>query len=237
MRLCVRAASVAVLVIGIVCPAAQADIIIQFTFPTADGAGNETGPGLDPTTVHPNLNTSVLMAIRDTSNKVTLGTENPTPNYATEPVLRVNPNGNAASATAAVTNGVFFSFTLEPDTGYVMNLDSLQFKASRGGASTPRGWVVRSSLDGYATNIDSADIPTQRPTWTDYSLNLSGSLYQNISGPVTFRFYVYSPAAGSTIEFDNITLNGTVVPEPSAWALAASGLLLVLACRRRRGAD
>jgi len=218
----------------VVAPAAQADIILQFTFPTADGVGVETGPGLNPTTVHPNLNASVLMAIRDTSNKVTLGTENPTPNYATQPVLRVNPDGNANSAAAAVTNGVFFSFSLEPEAGYVLNLTSLEFKAARGGASVPRGWVVRSSLDAYAADIGTADIPSQRPNWTNYSLDLSGALYQNISGPVTFRFYVYSPAAGSTIEFDDITLNGTAVPEPAAWTLLATGLLVVGLLRKRR---
>lgn len=214
--------------------AARADMLLQYTFPTT--GGGETGPGLDPDYAHPDLDAAVLMAIRDTSSKITMAVETPTPAYASQPVLRVNPDGNASSAAAAITNGVYFSFSLKPDDGYFVNLTNLTFQAGRGGAGTPRGWALRSSLDGYAATIAGADIPTVRPNWTAYDIDLSDALYQNVTDSITFRVYVYSPAAGSTIEFDNVVLNGTIqpVPEPAAWAILLGALCVPLLVRSRR---
>lgn len=215
---------------------AHADMLLQYTFPTT--GGGETGPGLDPVYVHPDLDTAVLMAIRDTSNKITMAVETPTPSYASQPVLRVDPDGNATSAAAAIANGVYFSFSLQPDSGYWLNLTNLTFNAGRGGASTPRGWALRSSLDGFAATIAGADIPTQRPNWTAYDVDLSAPIFQNVTDPITFRFYVYSTNDGATMEFDDLVLNGSIqpVPEPAAWAifLSAFGASLLVQWRRKQ---
>jgi hypothetical protein len=56
-----------------------------------------------------------------------------------------------------------------------------------------------------------------------------------VSG-ATFRIYSYSPATGNSLDYDNITVNGDVVPEPAAaGVLAVAGLALV-GRHSRRGA-
>jgi hypothetical protein len=78
---------------------------------------------------------------------------------------------------------------------------------ARGGAGTPRGYAVRSNADSFATNLSTADVQTVRPTYTPISIDLTGAAFQNLSS-LTFRVYSYSPAAGSSLDYDNIVVNG-----------------------------
>jgi len=221
-------------IFGPAATAAQAATLVQYAFPDAHGAGVETGSGFSPTTVDAGLDALFDMAVKDSSGNVSIGTENPSPNYVTEPVLRVDPLGGANSAAAAVANSVYFSFAIAPEAGKTLGLTNLTFDAARGGGATPRGWALRSSVDGFAADISSADIPTQRQTFTPYDISLGDPQYQGLSSSVEFRFYVYSPSSGSTVEFDNITLNGTVVPEPAGIALIALGAMGCWPLLRRR---
>jgi hypothetical protein len=146
-----------------------------------------------------------------------------------------NETGETGPGFAATTHDVYFGFTVTPGIEASMDLTSLTFNTSRGGGSTPRGFVVRSSADNFASNLASLDVPTQRPTFTPVTVELSGPQFQNVFGPLTFRIYAYSPASGSTIEFDDITLNGTVtvIPEPGFLCVAGLGAMTLLARRRR----
>ena len=117
----------------------------------------------------------------------------------------------STTAAAAVSNNQWFQFTVGANAGYIMDLSSLTFDAARGGSSTPRGWVLRSSIDAFAANIATATIPTTQPTLTPFSVSLSAPSYQSLVAPVTFRIYGYAPATtGAGNFFDNLTLNGTV---------------------------
>lgn len=127
--------------------------------------------------------------------------------YASDPVLRVAPRSGATSAATAVSQSSYYTFTVAPEAGKSITLSSLAFNAARGGASTPRGWVVRSSANGYSANLGSSDIATVRPTWTAYSVNLSS--IAATTSTVTFRVYVYAPSTSNSVEFDDVTLTGT----------------------------
>lgn len=133
---------------------------------------------------------------------------------------------------SAVLNNQYFEFTVAADAGFVMDLTSLSFDAARGGASTPRGWVLRSNLDGFTSDIASAEVPTSLPNLTSFDVDLSDALYQDVAA-VTFRMYGFGPSTSIGQFFDNIVLNGNVqaIPEPSALALCV-GVLTML--RRRR---
>lgn len=157
--------------------------------------------------------------------------------YATGPVLHISsPNGNTTAAdVVADANTLYFSFTVTPNPGNFLDLTSLDFDAARGGNATPRGWVVRSSVDNFGANLGSSDVDTVRTTLTPYSVDLSGSQFDNLTSPVEFRIYTYSPNDGLTVEYDNFELRGAVlvtVPEPSGVVpvLLALGLFV----RRRR---
>ena len=128
--------------------------------------------------------------------------------YLTAPALITNPASGATDATTAISANSYFEFTATLPPG--INWTSLTFKAARGGASTPRGYAVRTSADGYATTLKTEDIPTQRTTFTDFEVPLAGL---PTSAPVTFRIYVYSPGTFASVEFDDITITGTVAAE------------------------
>jgi hypothetical protein len=93
------------------------------------------------------------------------------------------------------------------DDGFFLDLDNLMFGAARGGSGTPRGWVVRSSADGFATNIATADITTVRPDLRLYTVDLSDAAYANLT-EIIFRIYSYVPSGGQSVEYVDVTVNG-----------------------------
>lgn len=66
---------------------------------------------------------------------------------------------------------------------------------------------------------------------------MSGTGFQNLTSGLTFRIYSYSPGAGSSVDYDDLTVNGSVVavPEPSTLAglIALTLLGAVIGFRRR----
>ncbi|HEX7010476.1 MAG TPA: PEP-CTERM sorting domain-containing protein [Phycisphaeraceae bacterium] len=200
--------------------------LVKYEFASLNA--NETGPGYEATV------TSGLSAtdIGDTSGVINTRIENL--GYSSAPVLTVD-----GIATTSFSDAVYFSFTVTPDSGNTLNLDSLTLDAARGGGSRPRGFVVRSSADGFTTDLavnpnTNTDLPTQRliDFFTTYTVDLSDPAFDAVAGPLEFRIYVFSPGTGSAIDFDNITLHGEVVPEPASLALLGLGGLGFL--RRRR---
>lgn len=114
------------------------------------------------------------------------------------------------SAAEAVSVGNYAYFTLTANSGYVLNLSSLDFKVTRPGTPySPRGWVVRSSVDSYGTNIATENVTSTDPTYTSKSLDLSGASYQGLSS-ITLRIYEYAQAEDMRLFFDDLTLTGTV---------------------------
>ncbi|HVY01592.1 MAG TPA: right-handed parallel beta-helix repeat-containing protein, partial [Candidatus Nanoarchaeia archaeon] len=130
--------------------------------------------------------------------------------YPTDPELRFGPKTGATNAATAVSTNSYISFTITPDSDIAMNLTSITFAAARGGASTPRGWVLRSSVDSYSADIASSDLSTTRPTWSYFNIPLSAASFTNLTSATTFRLYVYSPSTSSTIEIDDLNINGTL---------------------------
>ncbi len=154
------------------------------------------------------------------------------------------PTGNVLlSSTQGLgdTNSLnhFFTVTLEPHAGYVLDLQDLRFQAARGGGSD-RGFRVRSSLDGFSAELNGAEtlaLATERPTMTPYIIDLSAVAFDAITSPIEFRFYPFSSAPNNTIEFDNVVFNGDVtqtqVPEAASLALIMTALTYSCVSRRQ----
>ncbi len=135
--------------------------------------------------------------------------------YATTPVLKIQP---AASTTttidAAVTAGCYIEFTVNRADGAAWDPQRVRLKAAKGGSGI-RGFDLRSSVDNYAASIigGAVEVPTTRPTWSQYDSAMS---LGTVTGPVTFRIFVFSRDNASSVEFDDIEMDLAVVSVTSA---------------------
>jgi hypothetical protein len=143
-------------------------------------------------------------------------------------------NITSPDPASAVVNNQYFEFTVAADAGFTMDLTSLTFDVSRGGASTPRGWVLRSDVDGFATDIATEIVATSQPNLSSFAVDLLGASHQDLT-EVTFRLYGYGPSTGIGQFFDNIVVNGSVqaVPEPAMVAALGVGVSTLLLRWRR----
>ncbi len=120
-----------------------------------------------------------------------------------------NDRYNATSWNSATLSATkYFEFTLTPNAGYQLNFTSIVYtgQASGTGATSV---ALRSSIDGYASNIGTANI-------TGTTLSLSAAAYQSITSAITFRLYGWgASAAGGTFSINSFTFNGTVVSSAS----------------------
>jgi hypothetical protein len=192
----------------------------------------ETSPAYNATISGANLTAS---PVQDLNGQVGIEISSAATTPVGAPFLRVDPQGNSTSGAGAVTAGKYFEFTVTPDANFALDLSSLTFDVTRGGGATPRGFLLRGSADNFASDLAGQDLTTARPTYTPISVTLPGA-YTDLAGSATFRFYVYAPAAGNSVDFDNMVLNGAVaaVPEPATTALIAAGALGLVAISRRR---
>jgi hypothetical protein len=215
-RLFVRLLSLA-LMIGLAGTAQAQSIIAQYPLgsngetsnPAVLNAGR-SGPGYEATTVDPNataMDVSISDSIPPSAEEYI--EDPPTGPLYGFPVFRFQPGSNSRTPAEAVTKDKYFTFTVTANAGFTLHLANLTFDAARGGGATPRGFVLLSDVDGFTNPIDSEDVPTQRNVQTTFTIDLSGAAYQGLS-EVTFRIYAYTPSGGQSVEFSNLTLNGTV---------------------------
>jgi hypothetical protein len=219
-----------------------------------------------PTTV----DTAVLTAGNLTGVNLTAG--NPinmsphgssTYNYAAW--SRSSSTGGSAedlSLDQVLADATYFSFTLTPNVGQTITIDSVSFDSMAGTAnsSANREFFLLSNETGYqdtdlllaggtqaAINNEGTygytfttpAIPLNNSTIGDqnYSVDLSGnSAFANLTSPVTFRIYIGTDTVSQNLGFSQLTVNGVLVtaPEPSCLAFLGFGLAGLLAGIRCR---
>ncbi|MEO8235772.1 MAG: choice-of-anchor D domain-containing protein [Flavobacterium sp.] len=114
---------------------------------------------------------------------------------------RYNANG---WSTAGIDLNDYFEFTLTPNAGFRIDIANFVY-TGQVSSGTP-SFAFRSSIDGYTANIGT-------PTAAGTTINLVAGIYQNITTPITFRFYAFGLAAGTTTySINDFTFNGTVTP-------------------------
>jgi hypothetical protein len=151
---------------------------------------------------------------------------------------------DATGATFSATEDDFFTFTLSAaDPLDVLNLESLQIDV--GGTNTTS--VDLEVTFAFTTSAAAGSEPLERsfsvPVGTDSAafasapvIDLSAAAYQGVSS-ITFSVYAYDNlnSENAIPRFDNVVVNGSVVPipEPTS-ALAGAAALGGLLMRRRR---
>lgn len=104
-------------------------------------------------------------------------------------------------STGSLDPNDYFEFILTPTMSSEIDFVSFVYTGQRSG-SGPNNFAFRSSVDAFASDIGSA-------TTTGTTISLSAAAYQNIMGPITFRFYGWGAgAAAGTFSINDFTFNG-----------------------------
>jgi hypothetical protein len=113
-----------------------------------------------------------------------------------------------------------------------MDIRSIEADWSCGGTTATRGWFVRSSLDGYASDL----FANETPDGTSFGLqhaafDISG--FTRLTSAVTFRFYIYTERAARYMDFRNVQFNSHALAVPGAGLAGLATIGLAGASRRR----
>ena len=146
-------------------------------------------------------------------------------------VVNVAVSAAGSSFADAVANNDYFQFSLTALSVNTFDLDTLTFGAYNGGASVPRGWVLRSSSDGFVNDIANSLVTAAFGSPPEpFSVDLSS--FAGLTD-ITLRLYTFAPIQNFVVNFQDIVVNGTVfdgsgnvinAPEPASIALFAVGL-------------
>ena len=146
--------------------------------------------------------------------------------------------GQVRALKSADTDTHTFTITIPADV--TLNISSLFFNyGSVGGDTSPANFLVTTNVVGSSfTNNPATHTAATGPAFvSNNSVTMATSGLTGISGrTVTFTFSDSSQGNNKTESIysyiDNVTLTGTVIPEPSAALLGGLGMLALL--RRRR---
>lgn len=120
--------------------------------------------------------------------------------------------------SGALNTNAYLQFSITPNPSCELNLTDIVLRIRRSNTGSPSGagptqWSLRSSLDGFTTDIASGSMTH---TYSNYPVTLTG--FYNIPVTVTFRLYGYSTtvSAGGTsrLVVDNISIQGLITVLP-----------------------
>lgn len=155
---------------------------------------------------------------------------------------------NGDTLAEAITNEAFATFTLTNSTGQTVDLTNLTFDVFFDPLSTNSNYFATrtifamADLSGFTSGDELGSVtyadglgPTVTDTPDTITVDLSSLSNLAAGNDVEFRLYFVddSDHNDQIYRVDNLTVNGTVIPEPSAVLLGGLGLLALLRRRRR----
>ncbi|MCS6813316.1 MAG: DUF4347 domain-containing protein [Cyanobacteria bacterium] len=168
-------------------------LLEQYTFTGALGTATSVAPDGQPT--------------NGTLSNMTEGSGLTNTGIPANDVFWANGWQETSVADAIIAND-YFEFTIQANPGFVLTLDDLQFQELRS-ATGPTNFSVRSSLDGYTTDLLTTTTAT---VLTSRTVTLGGASFTNVTTPITFRFYAWGASAAiGTWRIDNVQINGSIV--------------------------
>lgn len=121
--------------------------------------------------------------------------------------------GEGGWPSGALDPTTYLEFTITPNTGYQLDISSVVLTMRRSTTGTaagsgPTSWSLRSSVDGYTSDLGSNSLTTGMQNFT---VTLGSSFLMRPTG-VTFRLYGYNANVTtgglSRLVMDNVTING-----------------------------
>lgn len=170
------------------------------------------------------------------------------------PVVTDGDYTDASNDASVVAANDYFEFTITPQAGYQIDIDTVSYKYTAVDVDVNKGPVsffksfLRSSEDSYANNLSAhtfTDIfgtvaaDTGSSSQVTVSTALLNGTFDSVTGTTTFRIYFNDGVnAGSNQllhRVDDIVIDGVVstVPEPATLGLLLIGGLALLPPRRR----
>lgn len=133
--------------------------------------------------------------------------------------------------TGSLDPARYYSVTLTPAANYTLTPTAITFTLQRSGTGI-RQYAVRSSIDGYTTNLPAGISPananlsvvsgnvfqvTDASTTAQDGSTVTLTGFTNLSNAVTFRFYGFNAeAAGGTFSLDNVKFSGSAAVNAAA---------------------
>ena len=151
-------------------------------------------------------------------------------------VMRFENRVTSRSREHALSRDVYVEFSLAPAAGHRLNVENLTMDGFSASGTNSRNFFVLYSMDNFATStlLIPDTVATGAGVSVQGDLNLT-----DVTTPVQFRIYGYAPSDTSqpnrALQYDNIFVNGTVVPipEPTSTSLVCLGVVGLLMRRRR----
>lgn len=136
-------------------------------------------------------------------------------------------NWAVTSIANAVTGNNYMQFTLTPNVGNNFDITSIVVSLQRS-ATGPSGIALRSSVDGYTTNLGGEQAIADITTTQTFTFTFSQT---NNSVPVTYRIYMYAETTTGTggpgdFSGNDIIVNGSVYPGSGTPTIVATPLSL-----------
>ena len=154
-------------------------------------------------------------------------------------VMRFQNGVASRTREDALSRDVYVEFSLAPAAGHRLNVENLTMVGFSYSRTLPRNFFVLYSMDNFATST--LLIPDTVATGASGAgVSVQGDLnLTDVTTPVQFRIYGYAPSDSSqpnrALQYDNIFVNGAVVPipEPTSTSLVCLGVVGLLMRRRR----
>jgi hypothetical protein len=122
-------------------------------------------------------------------------------------------NWALTSIANAVSGNDYMEFTITPNLGFQFSVSSIYVQLQRS-ATGPSALALRSSVDGYATNLDAVYTIVDNTSTQNFTFTFAQA---NSSIAVTYRVYMYAEALGGSGGIgdgigNDIVVSGTVSP-------------------------
>lgn len=222
--------SLTVLILALAVPVRAADILWNF--------GSTSAGTLSPTSGTPIANLTVSDISRanggpnDTQANIIDSGSNSGGAYAGASGDN-NAQAIAPSGSLDITTSAWFEFTLTPSGGNQVTVTAIDF-GSRSSSGGPLLISIRSSLDGYASNVASANVLNDL-TWA-YLTPIMSPVSSGTDTPITFRIYASDGSNGNAVNWRiddfKVTTSVGVVPEPSILQMLGMGAGLLVGAQR-----
>lgn len=193
-----------------------------YTFDSVKTNSGLTDPSPLPVVTHVVLDSFVSVGVSANPNATSRFS------FTNWPLGATNGQDGYDTLNGSIDLAKYFEVTIAPANGYTMDLSYVGFSVQRSGTGI-RTYAVRSSVDGYASNLPASIAPSNAnlsiqtgdvfywnfdattSSQAGSLITLNGTNFTGISNAVTFRFYGWNAeGAGGTFSIDNVTITGVV---------------------------